>query len=171
MTGTGNGEDVVLYEKRGRIAYITLNRPARLNAISPRLPCALRRAVEKADWDDDIHAIVLTGAGRAFCSGYDLKTFAEGSGSLSNSHSEGKPWDPLVDYRMMKENTEDFMSLWRCTKPTICKVRGFAVAGGSDIALCCDLVVMEDSARIGYPPSRVSHYQLSSLMSATVSVL
>ena len=65
------------------------------------------------------------------------------------------PWDPTLDYRMMSQNTEDFMSLWRATKPTIAKVHGAAVAGGSDIALCCDMVVMADDARIGYPPARV----------------
>ena len=65
------------------------------------------------------------------------------------------PWDPTVDFRMMYRNTQDFLSLWRCDKPTIAKVRGFAVAGGSDIALCCDLVVMAQNARIGYPPARV----------------
>jgi enoyl-CoA hydratase/carnithine racemase len=63
--------------------------------------------------------------------------------------------DPTIDYRMMMANTEDFMSLYRCSKPTIAKIHGFAVAGGSDIALCCDLVVMEDTAKIGYPPARV----------------
>jgi len=67
----------------------------------------------------------------------------------------GYPWDPMVDYRAMKRNTEDFMSLWRCSKPTIAKVHGAAVAGGSDIALCCDLLVMADDARIGYMPTRV----------------
>jgi enoyl-CoA hydratase len=65
------------------------------------------------------------------------------------------PWDPTVDFEMMYRNTQDFSSLWRSYKPTIAKVRGFAVAGGSDIALCCDLVVMAEDARIGYPPARV----------------
>jgi enoyl-CoA hydratase len=65
------------------------------------------------------------------------------------------PWDPMRDYRFMKRNTDDFMSLWRSNKPTICKVHGYAVAGGSDIALCCDLIVMADDAKIGYMPARV----------------
>jgi enoyl-CoA hydratase len=64
-------------------------------------------------------------------------------------------WDPIKDYRAMKRNTDDFMSLFRSLKPTICKVQGYAVAGGSDIALCCDLVVMAEDARIGYMPARV----------------
>jgi enoyl-CoA hydratase len=65
------------------------------------------------------------------------------------------PWDPMIDFDMMHRNTQDFMSLWRSHKPTIAKIRGFAVAGGSDIALCCDLIVMADDAKIGYPPTRV----------------
>ena len=64
------------------------------------------------------------------------------------------PWDPYKDYRFMHACTESFMSLWRSLKPTVCKVQGHAVAGGSDIALCCDLIVMADDAQIGYPPSR-----------------
>jgi enoyl-CoA hydratase len=65
------------------------------------------------------------------------------------------PWDPITDFRFMKRNTDDFMALWRCSKPTIAKVRGHAIAGGSDIALCADLIVMAEDARIGYPPTRV----------------
>ncbi|MEQ1754096.1 MAG: crotonase/enoyl-CoA hydratase family protein [Micropepsaceae bacterium] len=144
------------YETEGRIATITLNRPERLNAISRGMPQEIREAVEKAGDDNDIHCIILTGAGRSFCAGYDLIDFAESksrtSGGQDASHG---PWDPMVDFAMMYRNTQDFMSLWRSNKPTIAKVRGHAVAGGSDIALCCDLVVMAEDARIGYPPSRV----------------
>jgi len=142
----------LLYETRGRIARITLNRPERLNAIDSKMPREIRQAVERANDDDDVHVIVLAGAGRTFCSGYDLKIWAEG-------HSEGiqekMPWDPMKDYRGMKRNTDDFFSLWRSYKPTICRVQGHAIAGGSDIALCCDLVVMAEDARIGYMPARV----------------
>ena len=65
------------------------------------------------------------------------------------------PWDPYQDYAWMKASTDSMMSLFHSLKPTICKVRGFAVAGGSDIALCCDLIIMEETAKIGYPPSRI----------------
>ncbi len=65
------------------------------------------------------------------------------------------PWDPLLDFQGMAENTRCFMSLWRSLKPVLCKVHGYAVAGGSDIALCADLVVMAEDAQIGYPPARV----------------
>ncbi len=65
------------------------------------------------------------------------------------------PWDPTIDYRMMSHSTDCFMSLWRSYKPVICKVHGFAVAGGSDIALCADPILIAEDAKIGYPPARV----------------
>ena len=141
----------LLYEVRDRIATITLNRPERLNAIDSKMPREIRQAVEQANEDDHVHVIVLRGAGRAFCAGYDLKAFAEKTGEWS----QPMPWDPMKDYKGMKRNTDDFFSLWRSYKPTICGVQGYAVAGGSDIALCCDLVVMAEDARIGYMPARV----------------
>ena len=145
--------EVVLYERDGRLARITLNRPQRLNAINDEMPHQLQAAVERAGADDEVHAIVLAGAGRAFCSGYDLKLYAERPGP--NPGSQEMPWDPTIDYRFMSENTHRFMSLWRSAKPVICKVQGYAVAGGSDIALCADLVVMAEDAQIGYPPARI----------------
>jgi len=141
----------LLYEAQDRIARITFNRPERLNAINEHTGRELRDAVAQANADDGVHVIVLQGAGRAFCAGYDLKDSAEGP----SPWNQPMPWDPMVDYRMMKQNTDDFMSVWRSYKPTIAKVHGYAVAGGSDIALCCDLVVMAEDAKIGYPPARV----------------
>jgi enoyl-CoA hydratase len=141
------------YETAGRIARITLNRPERLNAIDEKMPGEIRTAVERANADDGIHVIVLAGAGRGFCSGYDLKAFAETKGE--NPGVQSMPWDPMVDYRFMKQCTDDFFSLWRSYKPVICKVHGYAVAGGSDIALCADIVIMAEDAKIGYPPARV----------------
>jgi enoyl-CoA hydratase len=143
----------VLYESKERVATLTLNRPERMNAISATLPGDLRAAVERADADPGVHVIVLQGAGKGFCGGYDLVEFAETPGEMHGNQE--MPWDPTLDYRMMSRNTEDFMSLWRASKPTIAKVHGAAVAGGSDIALCCDMVLMAEDARIGYPPARV----------------
>jgi enoyl-CoA hydratase/carnithine racemase len=140
------------YRRDGRIARITLNRPKRLNAITAAMPGEIRAAVEAANADPKVHAIVLAGAGRAFCAGYDLVEYAEKKTPLIQTEM---PWDPMRDYAVMKRFTEDFMSLFRSLKPTIAKVHGYAVAGGSDIALCCDLVVMAEDARIGYPPARV----------------
>ena len=147
---SGPGFSSLRYEVAGRTAYITLDRPERLNAIDAAMPGEIRQAVELANGDRAVHVIVVRGEGRAFCAGYDLKEFAEGGVG-----TQEPVWDPLRDYRFMKRNTDDFMSLFRSLKPTICKVQGFAVAGGSDIALCCDLVVMADDARIGYMPARV----------------
>ncbi|HJW11012.1 MAG TPA: crotonase/enoyl-CoA hydratase family protein, partial [Albitalea sp.] len=96
----------------------------------------------------------VEGAGKGFCGGYDLANTAE-SHIEHPCQQEKSPWDPMVDYAYMKRNTEHFMSLWHSAKPTIAKVHGAAVAGGSDIALCCDLLVMADDARIGYMPTRV----------------
>ena len=145
--------DNLLYEVNDRVACITLNRPERLNAINDAMPGELRRAVEAADADPDVHVIVLQGAGKGFCGGYDLQHYAERGGEIHGS--QDMPWDPTLDYRMMSRNTEDFMALWRSHTPTICKIHGAAAAGGSDIALCCDLIVMAEDARIGYPPARV----------------
>ncbi|MBM7059879.1 crotonase/enoyl-CoA hydratase family protein [Pseudomonas sp. UL073] len=146
-------ESCVLYSVEGRVATLTLNRPERLNAIDDRLPDDLAAAVARANADDAVHVIVLTGAGRGFCSGYDLKFFAENPRGIYGSQE--MPWDPMVDYALMKRNTEQFMSLFRSYKPVIAKINGPAVAGGSDIALCCDLIVMAEEAVIGYPPARV----------------
>lgn len=137
-----------------RIARLTLNRPERLNAIGADMPREIREAVRWAEADDEVHVIVLDGAGRAFCAGYDLQDF--GSGRTEHPcQQEATPYDGMADYAAMKGYTEDFMSLWRCSKPTIAQVHGHAVAGGSDIALCCDLLVMAEDARIGYMPTRV----------------
>jgi enoyl-CoA hydratase len=142
--------ETLLYEVRDRKSYITLNRPDRLNAITLEMAREIRAAVNKADEDPAVHVIVLQGAGRAFSSGYDLKRYAEEGASF-----QPPVWDPIKDFQMMKSNTDDFFSLWRSLKPTIAKVHGYAVAGGSDIALSCDMVVMAEDARIGYMPARV----------------
>lgn len=137
-----------------RIARLLLNRPERFNAITDEMPGEIRQAVEWAERNDEVHVIVVEGAGKGFCGGYDLAASAE-SMIEHPCQQESYPWDPMIDYATMKRNTEDFMSLWRCAKPTIAKVHGAAVAGGSDIALSCDLIVMAEDARIGYMPTRV----------------
>ena len=137
-----------------RIARLLLNRPECYNAINYETPRELRAAVEWANAEREIHVIVVEGAGKGFCGGYDLTLF--GGGQIDHPcQQEATPWDQTVDYAYMKRDTEDFMSLWKSAKPTIAKVHGAAVAGGSDIALCCDLLVMADDARIGYMPTRV----------------
>ncbi len=151
----------ILYCADGRIATITLNRPHRMNAIDGAMPREIADAVRRANADNDLHVIIVTGAGAGFCAGYDLVDYAErpgvrpGSQLGSGAAAGAQPWDPMADFYGMHQNTQDFMSLWRSYKPTIAKINGPAVAGGSDIALCCDIVVMADEARIGYPPARV----------------
>ena len=145
----------VLYEKDGRIARITLNRPEVLNAIDDDLPRELAECVARANDEPGVHVIVLAGAGRAFCAGYDLAYYAEAAGGDGHAVTQEMPWDPMKDYAFMMRNTELFMSLWRSHRPVLCKVYGFAVAGGSDIALCADMIVMAEDAEIGYMPVRV----------------
>ena len=141
----------MLYETDGRVATVTLNRPERLNAITAGLVEELRTALEQAWADDGVHAIRLRGAGRAFCAGYDI-----GWGAESMQESEGdRPWDPIADYRMMSGFVDAYMQLWRSPKPVIAQVHGFCVGGGTDFALCSDLIVCAEDCRIGYPPARV----------------
>ncbi|MEZ4296903.1 MAG: crotonase/enoyl-CoA hydratase family protein [Polyangiaceae bacterium] len=159
------------YEKTGRIARITLDRPDRGNGITLDMPVELAACVERANLDPEVHVIALSGRGKGFCGGYDLVATAEKmfqddrpgvpQGSpldpavqLEN-HDPDKVWDPVVDYQMMSRNVRGFMSLFHSDKPVVCKVHGFCVAGGTDMALCSDLLVMEDKAKIGYPPARV----------------
>ncbi|HIF08689.1 MAG TPA: crotonase/enoyl-CoA hydratase family protein [Sneathiellales bacterium] len=143
----------IQYETEGRVATLRLNRPEVLNAIDFNIPREVEAAVKTANEDPAVHVIVVEGAGRAFCSGYDLKMYAENKGP--NPGVQEMPWDPMLDFKLMYGNTQCFMSLWRSDKPTIAKVHGYAVAGGSDIATCCDLIVMTEDAQIGYPASRV----------------
>jgi enoyl-CoA hydratase len=143
----------VLYERDDRIGRITLNRPEVMNAIDDDLPGELSEAVARADADPEVHVMVLSGNGKAFCAGYDLAHYAQNDGP--NNVTQEMPWDPIKDYQFMWANTQHFMSLWRALKPVVCKVHGFAVAGGSDIALCADLTFMSETAQIGYMPARV----------------
>ena len=143
----------VLYQRDGRIARITLNRPEALNAIDSAIPTLIQSAVERANNDPSARVIVLSGNGKAFCAGYDLKTYAESPGT--NPGIQDMPWDPMKDLAFMKRNTDHFMSLWRSLLPVICKIQGYAIAGGSDLALCADQLLIAEDARIGYPPARV----------------
>src|SRR4051812_48992457 len=116
------------------------------------MPRELAAAVEEADLDPSVHVIALAGEGKGFCGGYDLVWSAEQQ--LPN-HDPSRPWDPMLDYAMMSRNVRGFMSLFHANKPVVCKVHGFCVAGGTDMALCSDLLVVADDARIGYTPARV----------------
>lgn len=141
-------------KNNSRVARICFNRPERLNAITDQTPGEIKRAVDIANANDAIHVIVLEGAGAAFCAGYDIGLFGEANGEHP-CKQEAQPWDPMLDYRAMRSYTDDFMALWHSPKPTIARVHKYAIAGGSDIALCCDQIVMAEDARIGYMPTRV----------------
>ncbi len=160
------------YETSGRIARITLNRPARGNGITLEMPQELAACVERANLDPSVHVIALAGNGKGFCGGYDLVASAEQRADgleeneappgspldpivLAQNHDPSSTWDPMVDFAMMSRNVRGFMSLFHGEKPVVCKVHGFCVAGGTDMALCSDLLVIEETAKIGYPPARV----------------
>ena len=160
------------YEVTEKIARITLNRPARGNGITLAMPRELAACVERSNLDPAVHVIALSGNGTGFCGGYDLVESAEGFGVeredpdrpkgspldpmvQAANHIPDSTWDPMTDYAMMSRNVRGFMSLFHSDKPVVCKVHGFCVAGGTDMALCSDLLVIADDAKIGYPPARV----------------
>ncbi len=145
-------ESPIDYTTRGAVAFVTLNRPERLNAINRELVIALEQAVGRANREDNVRVIVLRGAGRAFCAGYDLQIAPEAE-ATAQDRTGG--WDPVVDFRWMSENVRAFMSLWESRKPVIAQVHGWCVGGGTDLALCADLIFMAEDARLGYPPSRI----------------
>jgi len=168
------------YERAGRVARITLDRPTRGNGITLDMPREIAACVERANLDPEVHVIALAGNGKGFCGGYDLVMSAEGrmmdsasdapapqaggplqAGSALDpmvqfaNHDPSGTWDPIIDFQMMSRNVRGFMSLFHSDKPVVCKVHGFCVAGGTDMAMCSDLLVIEDTAKIGYPPARV----------------
>jgi enoyl-CoA hydratase len=144
--------NTIRYEVTDRVARITLARPERGNGITTEMPRELTECIEQANLDRDVHVIALSGDGKGFCGGYDLVEYAE---HQPENHDPSKTWDPVLDYQFMSRNVRGFMSLFHSDKPVICKVHGFCVAGGTDMALCSDLLVIAEDARIGYPPSRV----------------
>jgi enoyl-CoA hydratase len=179
----------VRYAVDGRVARITLDRPRAGNAITAEMPAALAAAVEQADLDPRVHVMLLAGAGPGFCGGYDLSDWAEhfldGDKSAdadgeplspvsvvaqARNHDPGQIWDPVIDYQGMRRNVRGFMSLFHADKPVVCRVHGFCVAGGTDMALCSDLVVIADDAKIGYPPARVWGSPTTSLWAAKIGV-
>jgi enoyl-CoA hydratase len=139
----------VLYDVQDRVATLTLNRPDRLNTIVPEMMEAFDTAMKRALDDGHIRVIRLRGAGRTFCAGYDIDWGAEMMEKVPS------PWDPILDYQVMSGYVTSYMSLWRSPKPVIAQVHGFCVGGGTDFALCSDLIVCAEDCRIGYPPARV----------------
>ncbi|OHT88714.1 crotonase/enoyl-CoA hydratase family protein [Mycobacteroides saopaulense] len=157
------------YEVTDRVARITFNRPEQGNAIIAETPLELAALVERADLDPRVHVILVSGRGDGFCGGFDLSAYAEandeGSARYSGTALDGQVqlrnhlpninWDPMLDYQMMSRFTRGFSSLLHANKPTVVKVHGYCVAGGTDIALHADQLIVAADAKIGYPPTRV----------------
>ncbi|MDJ0396036.1 crotonase/enoyl-CoA hydratase family protein [Rhodococcus sp. G-MC3] len=158
------------YEVTDRVARVTFNRPERGNAITADTPTELAAVVERADLDPRVHVILVSGRGKGFCGGYDLSIFAENLNDAgvdptagttvdpqvqASNHNPAGTWDPMIDYQMMSRFNRGFASLLYANKPTVAKVHGFAVAGGTDIALYADQIICADDTKIGYPPTRV----------------
>jgi enoyl-CoA hydratase len=148
--------ETLLYDSDEAVATITLNRPERLNTIVPPMPSELEEAVHRAVADDAVKVIVLRGAGRAFCAGFD---FGGGFHHWDDSLRTDGNWDPGKDFTFATSQSlgvvPKFMSIWRSPKPVIAQVHGWCVGGGSDLALCADLVIASEDARIGTSYSRM----------------
>jgi enoyl-CoA hydratase len=163
--GRGAGEfETLLYGEAEGIATITLNRPDSLNTIVPPMPEEVEAAVERAVAAEAVKAIVVRGAGRAFCAGYD---FGGGFHHWDESLTTEGEWDPGKDFVAATAPalapTQKLMSVWRAPKPVIAQVHGWCVGGGSDFALCADLVIASEDARIGTPYSRIWGAYLSGM--------
>jgi enoyl-CoA hydratase len=156
--------ETLLYAVDEAIATITLNRPESLNTIVPPMPEELEAAVTAAVRDERVRVIVLRGAGRSFCGGFD---FGDGFHQWDEYITSDGEWDPGKDFMFATASafapTQKFMSLWRSPKPVIAQVHGWCVGGGSDYALCADLVIASEDARIGTPYSRMWGAYLSGM--------
>ncbi len=146
-------DSLILYERRGPSAWITLNRPEKLNAMSDVLVDQLEAALDQAEADDEVRIVVLRGAGRAFCAGYDLEQEAhEGEPSITEWHE------------LLSRDVEVTMKLWALSKPTIAAVHGWCLAGGMEVAMACDLLICTDDARFGEPEVRFGSGPVTLLM-------
>jgi enoyl-CoA hydratase len=148
--------ETLRYEVDDAVATITFDRPERLNTIVPPMPDELEAAVHEAVADSAVRVIVLRGAGRSFCAGFDFGGGFHQYDELLNT--DGR-WDPGKDFVFATAPSvapiPKFMSMWRAPKPVIAQVHGWCVGGGSDMALCADLVIASEDARIGTPYARM----------------
>lgn len=142
-------DDVVLYETDGPVGYITFNRPDKLNAVNTELRLGAMDTFARADVDDTTHVVVLRGAGRAFCTGYDISSEAKGDQSWKT--------DPLIWRDYLHECLKFEMAPLEMKKPVIASVRGYAVGGGCELAMFCDLTICADDAKFGEPEIRFSN--------------
>ncbi|HYA35296.1 MAG TPA: crotonase/enoyl-CoA hydratase family protein [Candidatus Binataceae bacterium] len=156
--------ETILYSTAGAIAKITLNRPEALNTIVPPMPEEIEAAVNAAVSDESVKVIILRGAGRSFCGGFD---FGKGFHQWDKYINTDGEWDPGKDFVFATAQslapTQKYMSIWRSPKPVIAQIHGWCVGGGSDYALCADLVIASEDARIGTPYSRMWGAYLSGM--------
>jgi enoyl-CoA hydratase len=146
--------DAVLYETRGPAAWITLNRPEKLNALNRAVIDGLRESMRLAVGDDEVKVIVLTGAGeRAFSAGYDIGE------EIADQYEGADEW-----HRVLERDVGATMELWSLPKPTIAAVRGWCLAGACDLAMACDLIVATEDARFGEPEIRYGSGPVTMLM-------
>ena len=147
-------EPVCLYEKRGPAAWITLNRPEKLNALNGDILKLLHEYFDRAVADDDVKVVVLGAAGeRAFSAGYDLG--AEATGSYGRAHE----W-----HKVLGVDIDATMHLWQLPKPTIAAVRGYCLAGGCELAMACDIIISTESGQFGEPEIRYGSGPVTLLM-------
>ena len=137
---------VLTDEPAPQVRRITLNRPEKRNALNHDLRGGIIEALREADQDPDVRVMIVRGAGKSFSAGYDL-----GGGNAGQE----LPWyTPAGEGHWPRHVTQGWMSIWELSKPVIAQVHGFCLAGGSELATCCDLVYMADDAKMGYPAVR-----------------
>jgi enoyl-CoA hydratase len=140
------------YEVENGRARITLNRPERRNALAVPLLEELEQALWEADEDRRVHCVIVRGAGSDFCAGYDLTGFGAARPEGDVPRRSGKTVDD--DIWFMERSNRRIRALWEMHKPSIAQVHGHCLAGGTDVALACDMVIAADDATIGFPPAR-----------------
>ena len=145
--------EAVLYEVRGPAAWITLNRPEKLNAINKDVLDGLHAAIDRAAADDEVKVVVLTGAGRAFSAGYDL------SAEAAHADIPAHEW-----HEVLAADIDATMRVWALEKPTIAAVRGYCLAGGCELAMACDMIVAGEGASFGEPEIRYGSGPVTLLM-------
>lgn len=158
-SGAAPAEPVLLSEDLGPVRRLTLNRPSALNALNGELMDALMAALDKSAEDDRIHVLILRGAGRAFCAGYDL-----------NEDAEGGPMGSGDWHRVLKQDSDRMLRFLDHPKPVIASVHSYCLAGGTDLMLACDLAIAADDAYFGYVDVRFGSGVVSMFLPWVVGV-
>jgi enoyl-CoA hydratase len=148
--------ETLTFQVAERVARITLNRPDKRNALTPQALAELNDALIEADDRTDVHAIVLAGAGRDFCAGYDLTGAYAGQGADDGPAYRSQNATIDDDCWQLEQTQKKTLAMFDIHKPVIAQVQGNCLAGGTDLALMCDMVVAADDARIGFPAARAN---------------